>query len=105
MTEQELIEYLRINIYKIEDKFANRLMKELSEEKGKSKLGVTQKIVDHFNLPKVFYFNIDSGNIYATVLLKRKTIGNILHIEDDKIQYDRISLKEYLGKVGRKGDE
>ena len=94
-----------INIYKIEDKFANRLMKELSEEKGKSKLGVTQKIVDHFNLPKVFYFNIDSGNIYATVLLKRKTIGNILHIEDDKIQYDRISLKEYLGKVGRKGDE
>ena len=75
-----------INIYKIEDKFANRLMKELSEEKGKSKLGVTQKIVDHFNLPKVFYFNIDSGNIYATVLLKRKTIGNIRHMEDDEIE-------------------
>jgi len=89
-----------MNIYKIQDKFANRLMKGLSEEKGESKLGVTQKVVDHLNLPSGFYFNIDSGNVYATVTLKRKALGYFtFHIEDDKIQYDRIPIKEYLGKI------
>ncbi|MBP8081796.1 MAG: hypothetical protein KAZ87_01210 [Spirochaetes bacterium] len=93
-----------MNIYKIQDKFANRLMKGLSEEKGESKLGVTQKVVDHLNLPSGFYFNIDSGNVYATVTLKRKALGYFtFHIEDDKIQYDRIPIKEYLGKI-RKGE-
>ncbi|MBN2823682.1 MAG: hypothetical protein JXQ76_00035, partial [Campylobacterales bacterium] len=90
-----------IDIYKIGDKFANKLMKGLNSEKGKSKLGFAQYIVDGFTLPKGFNFKLDKGLMYVTVTLERKIIGNItgVMVKNDKIKFDRVSIQQYLRKV------
>jgi len=94
-----------INIYKIGENFANKLMKGLSDKKGRSMLGRTQVVVDNFNIPTGFYFNIDSGLVYATVTLKKKILGYIVSIEENKVQYDRIPIQEFIRKVGDENEE
>lgn len=96
-----------VNIYKIGEEFANRLMKGLSEEKGKSKLGVAQPIVDNFMLPKRFSFNLDKGLVYTTVDIERKTVSKLMgvSIKNDQIRFERIPIQEYLRKVARGEEE
>ncbi len=96
-----------VNIYKIGEKFANRLMKGLSEEKGKSKLGLAQPIMDNFMLPKRFSFNLDKGLVYTTVSIERKTVSKLMgvSIKNDQIRFERIPIQEYLRKVARGEEE
>jgi hypothetical protein len=96
-----------VNIYKIGEEFANRLMKGLSEEKGKSKLGVAQPIVDNFMLPKRFSFNLDKGLVYTTVDIERKTVSKLMgiSIKNDQIRFERIPIQEYLRKVAQGEEE
>jgi hypothetical protein len=90
-----------IGISKIGEKFANKLMKGLSSEKGKSKLGLVQPVVDNFDIPVGFNYYINSGIMYTTVEVRKKLIGYIIPvwIENDKINFDRIPIQEYLRKV------
>jgi hypothetical protein len=88
-----------INIYKVGEKFANSLMKGLSVEKGKSKLGAAQFAVDNTMKVESFNFNLDKGLVYTTVLLTKKTFGLIIAVEEDKVEFDRIPIQEYLRKV------
>jgi hypothetical protein len=88
-----------VNIYKIGSGFANKLMKGLSQEKGKSKLGIAQPIVDNLEIPRAFYYYLDSGIMYAEVSFKSKALGYIIGIKDDRVKFDRIPIQEYLRKV------
>jgi hypothetical protein len=88
-----------VNIHKIGDRFANKLLKGLSTEKGKSKLGIAQFPVDNSLMVDGFNFNMDKGLVYTTVSFRRKAIGWILGIEQDKVQFDRIKVQEYLRNI------
>ena len=88
-----------INIHKIGEKFANRLMKGLSEEQGESKLGIVQPIVDNSMLVKGFNFNLDKGLIYATVTLSRRAVGFIATVKDEKVQFERMPIQVYLNNI------
>lgn len=87
-----------INIYKIGKKFANKLLKGLSEEKGKSVLGgIGQFAVDNTTEPKGFYYYMDEGNIYTTVKLKKVGVGGLfLGIENEEVKFDRMPIQEYV---------
>jgi len=90
-----------IGIHKIGDKFANRLFKGLNERQGESKLGVVQYAVDGFALPKQFNFKLDKGLMYTTVKLERKILSQLtgVKVKNDKINFDRIPIQEFLRKV------
>ena len=92
-----------IHIFKVGEKFANSLMKGLSVEKGKSKLGSAQFALDNTMNIESFNFNLDKGLVYTTVLLTKKSLGVIIAVEEDKVEFDRIPIQEYLRKVS-KGD-
>ncbi|MDY6935613.1 MAG: hypothetical protein SVZ03_15490 [Spirochaetota bacterium] len=93
-----------INIYKIGEKFANRLLKGLNTEKGKSKLGMAQFVVDNSMDVEGFNFNLDKGLMYPTVTFSRKAIGFLFGIENNRVKYDRMPIQEYLRSVS-KGDK
>ncbi len=89
-----------INIYKIGQEFANRLMKGLSEEKGKSKLGKpVQFTVDNSLLIKGFDFRLDKGLVYTDVYFKGKALSYLINVENDRVSFERIPIQEYLRKV------
>jgi len=89
-----------INIFKIGEEFANRLMKGLSQKQGKSKLGKpVQFAVDNSELPKSFDFRIDKGLVYTTVKFTGKAISYILKIENDEVVFDRIPIQEYIRNI------
>ncbi len=89
-----------INIYEIGNEFANRLMKGLSQEKGKSKLGgPVQFVVDNSMTVEKFDFKLDKGLAYPTVKLKDRFVGKFVSILDEEIKFDRIPVQEYLRKV------
>jgi hypothetical protein len=46
-----------------------------------------------------FNFNLDKGLVYTTVRLSKKTLGLIIGVEDDRVEFDRIPIQEYLRKV------
>ncbi len=93
-----------IEIYKIGEKFANKLMKGLSEEQGQSKLGVIgQFAMDNSMKVSTFNFNLDKGLVYATVTLSRGAIGYAFGVENNQIKFDRITVGEFLRKV-KQGD-
>jgi hypothetical protein len=86
-----------VNIYKIGDKFANRLMKGLSEEKGKSKLGIAQPAVDYGSIPSSFNYYVNEGTMYTDVYFKTKVVGYLLfRVNDNHIRFDRMPVQEYL---------
>lgn len=91
-----------ISIYKFGEKFADRLMKGLSQEKGKSKLGKpVQSVVDK-SLPINYDFRLDKGLVYATVTFEdkwNKFLNRFIKIENDVIAFDRIPIQEFLRKV------
>ncbi len=98
--ERELSAQGNINIYKVGEKFANRLLKGLSTEKGKSKLGgVAQFAVDNSMIVKGFNFNLDRGLVYTTVSFSRRVIGYLFGVKDEKVEFDRMPIQEYLRKV------
>ncbi|PKL41153.1 MAG: hypothetical protein CVV44_00510 [Spirochaetae bacterium HGW-Spirochaetae-1] len=93
-----------INIYKIGKEFAGKLMKGLSEEKGKSKLGnLTQAVVDNTVKVKGFNFSLDKGNVYTTVKISQGFFRPIIKIDKDEITFDRMPIQEYLRRV-REGE-
>ena len=85
-----------VNISKIGDDFAKQLMKGLSEEKGKSKLGPFGGLANRFT-PLSFDYFIDGGIMYATVKMPF-----LVPIENHEIKFDRIPIQEYLRKVKEK---
>ncbi|HDP81184.1 MAG TPA: hypothetical protein ENN21_10130 [Spirochaetes bacterium] len=89
-----------INIYRVGEKFANRLLKGLSEEQGKSKLGALgQFAVDNSMSVKGFNFNLDKGLVYTTVTFSRRTFGYLFGVKDEKVEFQRMPIQEYLRKV------
>lgn len=89
-----------INIYKIGSEFANRLMRGLSEEKGKSKLGApVQFAVDNSMLIKGFDFRLDKGLIYTDVFFTGKVLSYFVKVPNDRVSFERIPVQEYLRKV------
>ncbi|MCL1864761.1 MAG: hypothetical protein FWF73_03005 [Spirochaetes bacterium] len=88
-----------ITISKIGSEFASRLMKGLSEEQGKSKLGAPVQYVVDKSMPKSFDFRLDNGLVYTTVEFSKNALNLLVRIEDNKIEYDRIPIQEYLRKV------
>jgi len=89
-----------INIYKIGTEFANKLMKGLSQEKGKSKLGApVQFAVDNSMLIKGFDFRLDKGLVYTTVTFTRKALSLFITVDNSQVVFDRIPIQEYLRKV------
>ncbi|HSV96737.1 MAG TPA: hypothetical protein VLM75_07365 [Spirochaetota bacterium] len=99
--ERELSAQGYVNIHKIGEKFARGLLKGLSTEKGTSKLGgVAQFAVDNSMNVKGFNFNLDRGLVYATVTFSRRAIGYLFGVKDEKVEFDRMPIQEYLRKVG-----
>jgi hypothetical protein len=96
--DKELAWKGNINIHKIGEEFGNRLFKGLSQEKGKSKLGIFQFAYDNAVIPTGFNYSIDLGLMYTTVSFYRKTIGYAIGPEV-KAEFDRIPIQEYLRKV------
>jgi hypothetical protein len=88
-----------VTISKIGSQFADRLMKGLSEEQGKSKLGAPVQYVVDKSMPKSFDFRLDNGLVYTTVEFSRNLLNMLIRIENNKIEYDRIPIQEYLRKV------
>jgi len=89
-----------INIYKIGAEFANRLMRGLSEEQGKSKLGApVQFAVDNSMLIKGFDFRLDKGLVYTTVSFTRKMLSIFVTVDNSQVSFERIPIQEYLRKV------
>jgi AsmA family len=88
-----------VNIFKIGDKFANKLMKGLSEEKGKSKLGIAQPAVDYGSLPRAFNYYVDDGIMYVDVYFKSKVLGFLFGVKDNHIRFDRVPVKEYIKSI------
>lgn len=103
--ERELTARGYINIYEIGEKFANRLMKGLSEEEGKSKLGIGQVAVDNTMNIRGFNFLLDKGLVYTTVTLEKRILGYLFGVENDRIEFERIPIQEYLRKVSEGEEE
>jgi hypothetical protein len=98
--KQNLHLFGSVNIFKIGDKFANRLMRGLSEEKGKSKLGViAQTAVDYGSLPRAFNYYVDDGIMYADVYFKDKFLGYVFGVKDNHIRFDRMPAKDYIKSI------
>ena len=98
--EKELTATGSISIYKIGQDFANRLMKGLSEEQGKSKLGgPVQWIVDNAMGIKGFDFRLDRGLVYATVTFQRRGLSILGTVDKSRVDFERIPIQEYLRKV------
>ncbi len=97
---KELTPSGNINIFRIGEDFANRLMKGLSQEKGKSKLGKpVQFAVDNSMLAQSFDFRLDKGLVYTKVKFKGKALSRIFNVENEEVAFDRIPIQEYLRKV------
>lgn len=89
-----------VNIYRIGTEFANRLMRGLSEEKGKSKLGApVQFAVDNSMLIRGFDFRLDKGLVYTTVTFTRKALSLFVTVDNSQVSFERIPIQEYLRKV------
>lgn len=92
-----------VNINKVGKEFANKLLKGLSEEKGKSKLGIAQIAVDNSVSIRGFNYNLDMGLMYASVQFERRAIGFIVTVQD--VKFDRIPIQSYLNSVFGRKDE
>jgi hypothetical protein len=88
-----------VTISKIGSKFADRILKGLSEEQGKSKLGAPVQFVVDRSMPKSFDFRLDNGLVYTTVEFSRNILSMLVRVGDNKIEYNRIPIQEYLRKV------
>lgn len=90
-----------INIYKVGEKVAGRLMKGLEDEKGRSKIGTTQTIVDNTMSIRGFDFYMDGGNVYTTVQLDPRHVARAsgIRIANNQIKYDRIPIQEFMRSV------
>lgn len=89
-----------ININKVGERFANRLFKGLSEEKGESKLGIAQYAVDNSMSIKGFNYNLDMGLMYVNVHFERRLLGYIIQVED--VKFDRVPIQSYLNNIFRR---
>ncbi len=97
--KKEILAQGTVNIYKIGESFANRLMKGLSTQKGESKLGIAQFPVDNSVSVRGFDFNLDKGLVYTTVTLSRGLFGMLVGVKDEKVEFDRMPIQEYVKKV------
>jgi len=88
-----------INIYKVGEKFANRLFKGLNEERGKSKLGMAQFAVDNSLVITGFDFYLDKGLVYPTVFFRKKVLGVFITVNNEQVRYERIPVIEFFNRV------
>ena len=89
-----------VNIHKLGKKFANKLMKGLSTEKGKSKLGkIGQYTVDNSMKVKGFNFNLDKGNVYTRVTLGRRALSTLFTIKDNTVEFERMPVKNIVEMI------
>ncbi|MGQ9842243.1 MAG: AsmA family protein [Spirochaetota bacterium] len=88
-----------INIYKVGERFANRLFKGLNEERGKSKLGMAQFAVDNSLVITGFDFYLDKGLVYPTVFFKKKVFGIFVSVNNEQVRYERIPVIEFFNRV------
>jgi len=58
-----------------------------------------QPVLDNTMSVRSFNFNLDKGLIYARVLLARRVLGYIFNIQDNRVDFERITIQEYLRKV------
>jgi hypothetical protein len=93
-----------IDINKIGEKFAKKLFEGLNEEKGKSKIGIAQYVLDNTMNIKGFNYNLDIGLMDVEVALSRRAIGYLILVED--IRITRMPIQEYLNNIfGRDQNE
>lgn len=88
-----------INIYKVGERFANRLFKGLNEERGKSKLGMAQFAVDNSLVITGFDFYLDKGLVYPTVFFRKKVLGIFVTVNNEEVRYERIPVIEFFNRV------
>ncbi len=96
--EKELTTSGYINIHKVGKEFADRLMKGLSEEKGKSKLGIAQYAVEN-SVVKGFNFNLNKGLMYVTVDFDKMFLNNLVRVKDNRVIYDRVPIQEFVRNI------
>ena len=53
-------------------------------------------MVDNFTKIKGFNFNLDKGLVYTTVDFERKFFSILAMVENNKVEFDRIPVQEYL---------
>jgi hypothetical protein len=92
-----------ISINKIGGKIANRLFKGLNEEKGKSKIGVAQVVLDNTMIIRGFDYNLDIGLMDVKVSLGRKALGYAVLVDDIKIT--RMPIQVYLNNIFRRNND
>lgn len=91
-----------INIYEIGEKFAAKLMKGLSPKKGNnSQDKITEFVLENSMYIKGFEFNLDKGLVYTTVPLKRGALGRVIGIYEDRIEFERMPVQQYLRNIMR----
>lgn len=88
-----------INIYKVGERFANRLFKGLNEDRGKSKLGMAQFAVDNSLVITGFDFYLDKGLVYPTVFFRKKVLGIFVTVNNEQVRYERIPVIEFFNRV------
>lgn len=88
-----------VNIYKVGEKFANRLFKGINEERGKSKLGMAQFAVDNGLIITGFDFYMDKGLVYPTVFFRKKVLGVFVTVNNEQVRYERIPVNEFFNRV------
>ncbi len=86
-----------ININKIGEKSARKLYENLTQEKGKSKIGVARFVLDNTMIIKGFNYNLDIGLMDVDVSLGRKAIGYVILVED--IRITRMPIQEYMNNL------
>lgn len=91
-----------INIHKIGERFASHLLQGLGPKKGESSQDdITKTVLDNSMYVEGFDFRLDRGLIYSNVILKRGVLGYLVGIEDNKIEFERMPIQEYLRNIMR----
>jgi hypothetical protein len=96
-----------INIYKVGQRFANKLFKGLSEEQGSSTLGtIGQFVFDNTVEFRGFDYFLDEGLLYTTIKIKKIVPGGLLiGLEGEEYKIDRQPVQEYIRDLMKSEDE
>jgi len=62
-------------------------------------LGMAQFAVDNSLIISGFDFYIDKGLVYPTVVFKRKILGAVVTVNNERVRYERIPVMEFFNKV------
>ncbi|MBN1499140.1 MAG: hypothetical protein JW982_03215 [Spirochaetes bacterium] len=95
-----------INIYKIGRRLASNLMKGLTAKNKKSTVDIyTRFAMDNSLSVKNMFYSIENGNIYTTVNFTKRTLGFFVSIKEEKIEFQRIPVQQYLNSILGKNND